>query len=152
MSIITVKVSKQDEDFHFRGVNTNGNTVDIDDATAYDDGIGQGVSPMQLLVMALGGCSGVDIMSILIKSRQRVDSFDMEITGEKPDGVSPSIFHTIQVRFILQGDLDPKKVKRAIELSLGKYCSVAATLGKAASISYDYVVNGDDFEGSAVYA
>ena len=150
MATIKVRVTKQETDFHFRGQNANGHTVDMDDATAYENGIGSGVGPMQLLLMALGGCSGVDIVSILAKSRQQVERFDMEITGEKPDGISPSVYGDIHVRFIFEGDVEPSKARRAIELSLGKYCSVAATLAKSATIGYDFMVNGELLEGALV--
>lgn len=147
MATIKVRVTKQEKDFHFRARNESGLTVDIDDATAYEDSVGSGASPMQLLLMALGGCSGLDIMSILLKSRQQVERFDMEVTGQKPDGTSPSVYNNIHVRFIFEGEVDPSKARRAIGLSLGKYCSVAATLGKSAEIGYDFMVNGELLEG-----
>ncbi len=148
MARIKVSLSKQAGDFHFLATNEFGKTVDIDDATAYEDGVGNGVGPMQLLVMAIGACSGVDIMSILKKGRQRVTRFQIDVTGEKPDGISPSIFHDIHISYIVEGDLQPPRVRRAIELSLGKYCSVAATLEKTARITFDYRVNGALFEGA----
>ena len=151
MATIKVQVKKQEKDFHFRAQNESGQTADIDDATAYEDGVGSGVGPMQLLLMALGGCSGVDIMSILKKSRQQIDRFDMEITGQKPDGTSPSVYSNIHVRFVFEGEVEASKARRAIELSLGKYCSVAATLGKSAEISYDYMVNGQLLDGETYH-
>lgn len=142
MATVRIQLKKQDNDFHFRAQNASGHTVDIDDASAYPEGRGKGVGPMQMLIMAIGGCSGVDIMSILKKGRQVVSRFDIEVTGEKPDGVSPSLFTHIHIRYDLDGDLDVARVRRAIELSLEKYCSVAATLEKTAKISYEYSVNG----------
>ncbi|GMQ81204.1 MAG: OsmC family protein [Rhodothermia bacterium] len=148
MATIKVQVKKQETDFHFRAQNERGLTVDIDDAEAYEDGAESGVGPMQLLLMALGGCSGFDIMSILMKSRQQVEKFDMEITGQKPDGTSPSVYSNIHVRFVFKGKIDASKARRAIELSLEKYCSVAATLGKSAEIGYDFMINGELLEGN----
>jgi len=147
MGTVRVSLSKQDRDFHFRAVNEAGQSIDIDDASAYEDRKGHGVGPMELLIMALGGCSGLDVMSILKKGRQNVDRFEIEVTGQKPDGEVPSIYHDIHVRYIIEGNLEASKVLRAIELSLDKYCSVAATLGKGAVIRYDYEVNGEAFEG-----
>jgi putative redox protein len=100
--------------------------------------------------MAIGGCSGVDVVSILKKSRQQITSFSIEVNGRKPDGVSPSIYEHIHVHFSLNGTLDAGKVKRAIDLSLGKYCSVARTLEKSASIEYTYTVNGTEYDGEVV--
>jgi len=148
MGHVNVSLEKQTADFHFRAFNANGNFVDIDDATAYEDGKGNGVGPMQLLVMAIGGCSGVDIVSILQKSRQNFTSFRIEVDGYKPDGVSPSVFERIDVAFHFEGDLDETKVRRSIDLSLGKYCSVARTLEKTAKIYYKFTINGQKFEGT----
>ncbi len=150
MGTVRVSISRQEHDFHFRAVNEAGHTVDMDDATAYEDGKAHGVGPMQLLVMALGGCSGVDVVSILKKGRHEIDRFEMEVTGQKPDDAAPSIYHDIHVRYIIDGNFEASKVRRAIELSLGKYCSVSATLAMGASIRFDYEVNGELFEGENV--
>ena len=104
MGRVAVTLKKQEADFHFRAFNKDGLFIDIDDATAYDDGKGNGVGPMQLLVMAIGGCSGVDVVSILKKGRQNIDEFNIEVSGWKPDGVSPSIFNQIDVTFHFKGD------------------------------------------------
>ena len=148
MGHVIAKLEKQEADFHFRAFNTAGQFVDIDDATAYEDGKGNGVGPMQLLVMAIGGCSSVDVVSILKKGRQQIDSMTVEVDGFKPDGISPSVYESIEVHFILEGELDPARVKRAIELGLGKYCSVSKMLEKSAVISYRYTVNGTDHGGA----
>jgi putative redox protein len=150
MGTVRVKLSKQAEDFHFLARNEAGHSVHIDDATAYDHGTGSGVGPMQMLAMALGGCSGVDVMMILKKSRCDVRRFEISVTGEKPDGVSPSVSHELRVVYDIEGDVSQSRVERAIRLSLGKYCSVAATLGGNARIRFDLVVNGEDFEGAWV--
>jgi len=148
MGQVSVRLEKQAGDFHFRAYNADGQFVDIDDATAYEDGKGQGVGPMQLLVMAIGGCSGVDIVSILKKGRQEISSFSIEVNGFKPDGVSPSPYERIEVDYAFEGVLDEKRVRRAITLGLGKYCSVAEMLRQCAQISYRYSINGVDYEGS----
>jgi putative redox protein len=148
MGRVTVTLEKQKADFHFRSYNSAGHYVDIDDATAYKDGKGNGVGPMQLLVMAIGGCSGVDIVAILKKARQPLESFRIQVDGDKPDGVSPSIFEKIAVHFHFTGAMDEGKVRRAIDLSLGKYCSVARTLEKSATIEYDFTLNGTHHAGN----
>jgi len=87
-----------------------------------------GIRPMQMLLMGLGGCSGIDIVSILKKQRQTVEDFSMTIDGEREKGKEPSLWETIHVVIHLKGDIDPDKAKKACELSMDKYCSVAATL------------------------
>jgi putative redox protein len=150
MGIVNVSLSREGEEYHFVGRNEAGHLVHIDDATAYEDGTGSGTGPMQLLLMALAGCSGVDIVSILKKGRCRLDRFDIGVTGRKPDGVSPSTFEEITIRYEIDGDVSVSRVQRAVELSLGKYCSVAATLKHTARIRYECIVNGEAHEGAWV--
>jgi putative redox protein len=100
-----------------------------------DDETGSpGFSPMQILLVALGGCSGMDVISILRKKRQEVSGFEVRVHGERSDA-HPKVYTGIIVEYILTGhSLDPAAVQRAVELSQGKYCSVMAMLGKTASI------------------
>jgi putative redox protein len=86
---------------------------------------------MQLLLMGLGGCSGIDIVSILKKQRQAVEGFRMHIEGDRQHGKEPSLWENVNIIFELKGPIDPDKAKKACELSMNKYCSVAATLREA---------------------
>jgi len=103
-------------------------------------GGGPGVSPMQMLLLGLGGCSMVDVLLILQKQRQPVTDVDVEVTGVRSDeGARP--WKTIDMHFVVCGDgLDPAKIERAIQLSLEKYCGAHATLRVAADISSSYEV------------
>lgn len=101
-----------------------------------------GVRPMQMLLMGLGGCSGIDILSILNKQRQTVTGFHMTIDGERQPQKDPSLWQTIHIVFELTGTIDPDKARKACELSMDKYCSVAATLREAhCQITWDVKVN-----------
>lgn len=148
MKEIRVDLERVDDSFHFVARNQQGFEVHIDDATAREDGIGHGAGPMQLLLMGLAGCSGVDVASILAKARQPVERFHIAVTGQRPDGVTPSPYTAIQMHFELFGDLDPGRVERAVRLSVEKYCSAAATLRHAAVITASYAVNGTRYETS----
>jgi putative redox protein len=91
-------------------------------------------SPMELLLVALGGCTAVDVIGILQKKREQVTDYRVEVRGERRDE-HPRSFRRMEVRHILTGKgLSPKAVAQAIELSENKYCSVAATLRPAAEI------------------
>ncbi|MBX7094946.1 MAG: OsmC family protein [Flavobacteriales bacterium] len=136
-----IKVHRENDKFHFRAHNESGNTIDMD-ANPAIGGEGKGARPMELLLAALGGCSGIDVVSILQKQRQVASDIDIEIHGEREAGKEPSLFKSIEVIFRLQGELDADKVKRAVELSMDKYCSVAKTLEPTASIRYRIEVNG----------
>lgn len=97
-----------------------------------------GMRPMELLLVGLGGCSGMDVASILQKKKQQVTGIDINVKGEKADSY-PKKFTEIEMEFIVSGkDLSEEAVKRAVELSMEKYCSVKATLEGTAKISFSY--------------
>lgn len=107
------------------------------------DGISHDVRPMQSLLMALGTCSGIDIVAILEKQRQAFDRFALTITGEREQDKVPALWVKAHVDFILEGALDNDKVQRAAALSIDKYCSVAETLRRAGcAITYAVHLNG----------
>jgi putative redox protein len=97
-----------------------------------------GVKPSDLLLLALGGCAGIDVVGILQKQRQGLTGFEMTITGEQ-DADPPWAFRTIAVECVFHGhNLSEQAIQRAIELSENKYCSVAATVSAVAKINYSY--------------
>ena len=107
----------------------------------------EGVSPMELVALGLGGCSSIDILSILEKQRQQVDHFDVGVEAKRATDCVPAVFTKIHVHYRVEGEVDPDKMQRAIDLSLDKYCSVSKMLEKTATISYTFTVNGKDYEG-----
>jgi len=125
--------------FHLEAVNEQGNSVHID-ASPSIGGENKGVRPMELLIAALGGCSTIDIISILKKQRQSLKDIQVEIEAERQPGVDPSLFTTIHAHYKLVGLLDQNQVEKALALSLDKYCSVARVLEKTATITYSYEI------------
>jgi len=96
---------------------------------------------MELVLMAIAGCSGMDIVTILEKMQIKYKRFEIEVEGERA-GEHPRVFTDIEVVYKFWGDNIPKdKVERAISLSMEKYCSVANMLDKAANISYSSEIN-----------
>ena len=107
-------------------------------------GNGSGFRPMQSLLAALAGCSSVDIISILKKQRQDLTNLKLEVDGKREEGKEPSLWKQVEVKFLLEGNIEEAKAKRAVDLSLEKYCSVAETLRKAgAVIEYEIFLNGN---------
>ncbi len=107
-------------------------------------GNGSGFRPMQTLLAALAGCSSVDIISILKKQRQDLTNLKIEDDGNREEGKEPSLWKQVEVKFLLEGNIEETKAKRAVDLSLEKYCSVAETLRKAgAKIEYEIFLNGN---------
>lgn len=142
--MIRIEVERVGSDFGFNSRDAHGHTIPID--TSPDTGgKNYGARPMQLVLMSLGGCSGIDIISILNKQRIVVQKFVMKIEGEREPDKTPSLWKTIFVTFELEGEMEAAMVKRACELSINKYCSVAETLRRAgAEISWKAIVNGLD--------
>ncbi|HET90149.1 MAG TPA: OsmC family peroxiredoxin [Chloroflexi bacterium] len=111
--------------------------------SSQDEENGTGMSPSQLLMVALGGCTGYDVVEILQKKRQRLTGLEITITGDQ-EVDPPWTYRKIHIHYDLRGrDLDEKAVRKAIQLSEEKYCSVVATLREAAEITYDYTISAD---------
>lgn len=133
-------------DYGFEVKDTLGHTVRID-TSPETGGENFGARPMQLLLMALAGCSGIDVLSILKKQRQDVKGYKMAVKGERESGVEPSLWKDIWVEFHIYGNVDEDKAKRAAELSIEKYCSVAATLrGAGANIKWTVTVHEEELK------
>ncbi len=128
--MIEINLERKEGDFGFEATDAQGHTVRLD-SNPESGGVNFGVRPMQMMLMGLGGCSGIDIVSILKKQRQTVDGFKMKITGDREQGKEPSLWENIHLVFELQGTIDEDKAKRACELSMEKYCSVAETIRRA---------------------
>jgi len=135
-----VILDRQDDNYHFIAKNEDGNSISLDGSPDIGGG-NKGVRPMQLLLMGIGGCSGIDVILILKKQKQVIEGLTIEVEGNKEKVEGYSLFKKIDLNFIFKGKLDDAKVKRAIELSLEKYCSVAKTLEKTAEIKYTYTIN-----------
>lgn len=95
--------------------------------------------PMELLLVALGTCTATDVVVILGKKRQKLESLDVEVCGERA-AEPPTVWTKLEIVYRLRGSLDEKAVGDAIELSETKYCSVAAMLRKTAPISFRYEI------------
>jgi putative redox protein len=101
-------------------------------------------TPMELLLIALGGCTGADVQSILEKKRQRVTRYEIEVRAERR-AQHPRIYTGIEVIHHLRGHhIDPKAVAHAIELSETKYCSVSAMLAESATITMRYEITDEE--------
>ncbi|MCX8958891.1 OsmC family protein [Erwinia psidii] len=95
-------------------------------------------SPMEMVLMAAGGCSAIDVVSILQKGRHDVKDCEVKLTSERREE-APRVFTHINMHFIVSGNaLDDKAVSRAVDLSAEKYCSVALMLGKGVAITHSY--------------
>jgi putative redox protein len=104
---------------------------------------------MQTMLAALCGCSGVDMVSILKKQRQTIESLEIQVDGEREKGKEPALWESIEIFFRLTGAIEPEKAYRAASLSVEKYCSVAETLRRAgATVQFAVSVNGERVQPS----
>lgn len=105
-------------------------------------------TPMEMVLMAAGSCSSVDVVGILRKARQAVSDCTVELSAERADA-TPAVFTTIHMRFVITGrNISEKHVERAVNLSADKYCSVSIMLGKAVAVTHDYEIRESDDDGS----
>lgn len=119
----------------FMGTSASGHSILMD-----ANGGNNAVSPLENVLLSLGCCSSVDVVSILEKSRQKISDCIVEINGTRVDTV-PRLFSDIHLHFIIKGQaVSEKHVERAVALSADKYCSVALMLNKAVNITHDFEV------------
>lgn len=121
-------------DMAFSSITPSGHQVKIDAAPEVG-GKNTGARPTELLLNAVAGCTGIDIISILHKMRLNPTSFYMEVEGSRAED-HPKRFTTINIHYVLEGELPEDKVVRAVQLSKDKYCSVAHSLSSTITASY----------------
>ncbi len=134
-----VHLKRVDNAFQFSGTGSEDIPVNIDAATSVG-GHNAGARPMELFLMSLAGCSAIDIILILQKQRQKIESFDITVDGRRRENEIPAIFEKINIHFSFSGELESAKVKRAIDLSMDKYCSVSAMLRPTVEITTSFSI------------
>lgn len=136
---MTLSLERINDAIQFRG--TNG-SYDVTMASSDEQ---EGLSPMEMTALGVLGCSSIDILMILNKQKQEVDDFSAEIDGERADD-PPRVFTDLHMHYEVTGEVEPAKVRRAIELSLDTYCSVSNMVKHTATITYAFTVNGERYE------
>lgn len=136
-----ITLNRINDDYLFECTNSLGNKILLDN-TSQPEGT-KGVSPMETILMAVAGCSGIDMVSILKKQRQEITKFSAEVSGERIEVDEAKPFKTILVKFFVDGKIDPKKAERAAALSFEKYCSVSKTMEPNVTVNYEVFVNGE---------
>jgi putative redox protein len=138
-SVTSVVKVKWLDGLRFVANDDKGHSIVIDSSKEHG-GEGSAFTPMQLLLVALGSCTGVDVVNILQKQRQKLTGFEIVVSGERVSEY-PRVYGKVHVEYKLKGEnLRDKAVRTAIQLSEDKYCSVGATIGKTAKMSHSYSV------------
>jgi putative redox protein len=136
-----VTIHRLNDAYHLEATNQGGKTIQMD--ASVDAGGGDfAMRPMQALLAALGACTEIDVIGILQKQRADLRDILIHVRGERAIDHIPAVFTHIHLHYSFTGHLEPAQLKRAIDLSLDKYCSVTAMLRKTATITYTYELNG----------
>jgi putative redox protein len=137
-----VELIRVDDAFHFEAQGMSGVPVQID-AAENIGGHNAGSRPMELLLMGLGGCTAIDVLLIMKKQRQIVEDLKISVSGEreKIEGTEMSPFRKINIHFKFKGNIIEDKAKKAIELSMEKYCSATAQFSGSAKITSSFEVS-----------
>lgn len=141
-------------DLKFQGNDGYGHTTFMD-ALKKHGGKGSEFTPMDLFLSALGGCAGIDIITMLNARGQHLTFFEVEMDAIKREEY-PKFFKKISLKFMLKGELDDKVVERTIRLTMTKLCPIAAMLGEIAQLKWEYEIakesennlNGHSYSGS----
>lgn len=127
------------EGITFLGETESGHGVIMDGAPSVG-GRNLGPRPMEMLLLGAGGCSSIDVIMILKKSRQAVSDCYVDISAERAD-TDPKVFTKIHMHFVVTGkDIKPEAVEKAVKLSAEKYCSASIMLGATAEMTHDFEV------------
>ena len=136
-----VTLERINQDYLFKVTSSNGRSVLLDNKSKKEGKVAV-ISPMELLLMGLAGCSSIDVIAILNKQKLNPTSLKMEVDGERNENEIPSLFNKINLKVIVDGEISPKKIRRAVELTFDKYCSISKTLEHTAEINYLIFLNG----------
>ena len=137
-----ITLERVNSDYLFEAKNTHGHRVFLDNRSK-KSGVVRGVSPMEVLLMGLAGCSSIDIIDILNKQKINPTSLKMTVLGNRDKDKVPSTFDSIDIQIFLDGEnITLEKAKRAAELSYQKYCSVSKMIDSVANINFNIILNG----------
>lgn len=118
----------------FEAKNASGQSTIIDGPPAMG-GTESGVRPMEMLLMSLAGCSSMDVVHILNKSRKQLDSLEISVKADRADA-TPAVFTDIHMHFDASGDFNLEKLEKTVALSVEKYCSAVATLAPSVKVTH----------------
>jgi putative redox protein len=135
-----IKIKRVDDAFKLEATNEIGNVIYTDGSPAIG-GSNSAFRPMEMLLVSVAGCSAIDVINIMNKQKQTIEDFQMEISGEKFEGGTSTPYKSIDVHFIIRGEIKEKKLDKAMELTKEKYCSVLHTLRKDCEVHFHYSLN-----------
>jgi putative redox protein len=149
MTTRTVTATLAGEDLRLVATTGSGHTIVMDDAEG-----DAGPRPAEMLVVAQAGCTAMDVVSVLRKKRQAFTSYEVRVAGDQRDDPSPHVFERMRILHVVEGDVEVEAVRRAIELSATKYCTVTGNLSSGVTeVRHAYLVRdttGEERYGEVV--
>ncbi len=146
---INEAVVKLTEGMQFIGQSGSGHAFVMDGAKGFGDDTGP--RPMEVLLIGLAGCTGMDVAYILRKQRVQIEGFKVKVTGKRAED-HPKIYTDIEIEYIVQGrDIQEKQLLKAIELSATRFCSASVMLGKSSRIVHKYTLKNDSGEARGTF-
>ena len=136
--MVKIEIKRLNDAYHMEATNEQGASLHMD-ASPDMGGLNKGMRPMQIVLTVLAGCSVIDVISILKKQKQDLKDIQVTVPGER-ENVAPSPYTEANVHFKLFGNLDEEKVRKAISLSVEKYCSVAESLKPQTKITHSFEI------------
>ena len=133
MADVEIKL-KRVANCNFEAINSDGSVAMIDGPPSLG-GENKGVRPMEMVLMGLAGCSSMDLLLILGKQRQNPEDIDVTVKGTRVDEV-PAVYSDIHMHFEVSGEVSEKKLQKAADLSVEKYCSVVKMLSPTVNITH----------------
>ena len=127
------------DNMSFIGESESGHSV-VMDGPPESGGRNLGVRPMEMVLLGMGGCTAFDVVMILQRQRQAITDCHVELSAERADE-APKVFTRIHVHYVVKGKaLDEKKVRRAVDMTAEKYCSVSIMLAKSVEVTHDFEI------------
>ena len=131
-----IKLESTHGSLNFKGTNDRGQSLQF-------SGEKEAVSPMESVLMAAAACSSIDVEIFLNKMRQPLDRIEVEVDSKRVDAV-PAVFESIHLHYRIYGNVKEDKAKKAVEMSMEKYCSVSIMLQKSVTMSHSFEVVQED--------
>jgi len=129
---MNIKLESTHGTLNFKGTNSRGQSLQF-------SGNKESVSPMETVLMAAAACSSIDVEIFLNKMRQPFDRIEVEVKGEQVDAV-PAVFSDIHLHYKIYGNVKPEKAKKAVEMSMEKYCSVSIMLQNSVTMTHSHEI------------
>ena len=136
-----ITLNRKNEHFHFKAVNESNLELNID-ASPEIGGEDKGFRPMELMLSAVASCSSIDLLLILKKQKQEVVHIKIEATAKRT-ATNSKEFESVNLHYILDGEIKVQKLERAIDLALTKYCSAILSLNPIIEVTSSFSINGE---------